>query len=133
MEHEKSQETAPLVRRKLPATRSGKTHKFIIRAKDRTIKGYIIANAHADGRLGEVFLKIAKAGEETSGMARCWGISISTCLQCRVDLKTLCKQYQYSRFEPAGFTDNPDIPNAHSIPDYVFKWLEMEFPETAIL
>ena len=31
------------------------------------------------------------------------------------------------RFEPSGFTKNPDIRNAASITDYVFRWLALQF------
>jgi ribonucleoside-diphosphate reductase alpha chain len=31
------------------------------------------------------------------------------------------------RFEPSGFTKNPDIPMAKSIMDYIFRWLASKF------
>src|SRR5207244_11642504 len=37
------------------------------------------------------------------------------------------KKFAYQRFEPSGFTKNPDIRHATSITDYVFRWLACQF------
>jgi ribonucleoside-diphosphate reductase alpha chain len=44
-----------------------------------------------------------------------------------VPLKVLCDKFSHTRFEPSGFTGNPDIPIAKSIADYIFRWLALKF------
>jgi ribonucleoside-diphosphate reductase alpha chain len=48
-------------------------------------------------------------------------------LQYGVPLEVFVNKFAHSRFEPAGFTKNPDIPIAKSVADYIFRWLGMEF------
>src|SRR5438874_9391620 len=55
------------------------------------------------------------------------GAAISIGLQYGVPLEVFVNKFAHSRFEPAGFTKNPDIPIAKSIADYIFRWLGMEF------
>jgi ribonucleoside-diphosphate reductase alpha chain len=57
-----------------------------------------------------------------------FGTAISLCLQYGVPVTELCKKFAHSRFEPSGFTQNPDIPIAKSIVDYIFRWLDQTFP-----
>ena len=40
------------------------------------------------------------------------------------------KRFSHVRFEPAGFTKNPEIPMAKSLVDYIFRWLEKQFTQT---
>jgi ribonucleoside-diphosphate reductase alpha chain len=39
----------------------------------------------------------------------------------------LLRKFAHQRFEPSGFTKNPEIRNAASIIDYVFRWLALQF------
>ncbi len=55
------------------------------------------------------------------------GTLTSIALQYGVPLESLVKKFAYQRFEPSGFTKNPDIRNATSITDYVFRWLGCQF------
>ena len=48
-------------------------------------------------------------------------------LQHGVPLKLLCDKFKHTRFEPSGWTGNPDIGYANSIMDYIFRWLELRF------
>ena len=64
-----------------------------------------------------------------SRLMDCFGTAISICLQYGVPVKELCQKFQHSRFEPSGFTKNPDIPVAKSIVDYIFRWLNRKFGE----
>jgi ribonucleoside-diphosphate reductase alpha chain len=48
-------------------------------------------------------------------------------LQYGVPLKVLADKFSHTRFEPSGFTGNPDIPIAKSITDYIFRWLSLKF------
>ena len=91
------------------------------------MEGYIIVGLYDDGLPAEMFLKLATAGEALRGLARCWSTCFSLCLQMGVPLEQLVEKFKYWRFEPAGWTSNPDIPNAHSVADYVARWLELTF------
>lgn len=115
------------MRRKPPTTRESLTHRFEILAKDGPVEGYITVGMFADGTPAEMFLVLARAGESMRGLARCWATCFSLCLQSGIPLEHLVEKFKYFRFEPAGFTRNPDIPNAQSIADYVARWMELTF------
>ena len=70
---------------------------------------------------------MAKEGSTIGGLMDVLGTSISIGLQYGVPLEVFVNKFAHSRFEPAGFTKNPDIPIAKSITDYIFRWLGMEF------
>ncbi len=112
-----------VMRRRLPATRVSKTHKFSIAGHD----GYLTYSIYEDGRLGEICIKMAKKGSALSGLLDAFAISVSIAIQYGVPLKALANKFIYSRFEPAGFTENPDIRIATSIIDYIFRYLALAF------
>jgi ribonucleoside-diphosphate reductase alpha chain len=114
--------TAP-VRRRLPDERQAITHKFSIAGHD----GYLTVGLYEDGQPGEMFLKMAKEGSTISGLMDTIAIMTSTALQYGVPLKALVDKFSHSRFEPSGFTPNPEIPFAKSVTDYVFRWLGLRF------
>ena len=114
-------------RERLAATRPALTHKFEIADHD----GYIIVGLYEDGRPGEVFLKIGKEGSTLGGLLDCVGILTSIALQHGIPLQSLVDKLSYVRFEPAGWTKDPDIRQAHSIVDYVFRWLAARFPASS--
>ncbi len=70
---------------------------------------------------------MAKEGSTIGGLMDVLGTSISIGLQYGVPLEVFVNKFAHSRFEPAGFTKNPDIPIAKSVADYIFRWLGMEF------
>ena len=70
---------------------------------------------------------MAKEGSTIGGLMDVLGTSISIGLQYGVPLEVFVNKFAHSRFEPAGFTQNPDIPIAKSVADYIFRWLGMEF------
>jgi ribonucleoside-diphosphate reductase alpha chain len=70
---------------------------------------------------------MAKEGSVVSGLMDSFATSISMALQYGVPLKVLCDKFSHTRFEPSGFTGNPDIPIAKSITDYIFRWLTLKF------
>ena len=72
---------------------------------------------------------MAKEGSTVGGTMDAFGTAISLCLQYGVPVKELIKKFAHSRFEPSGFSSNPDIPMAKSIVDYIFRWLDLTFPE----
>ena len=107
----------------LPHTRRSLTHKFDIQGHE----GYINVGFYPDGRPGELFITMAKEGSTIGGLMDVLGTAISIGLQYGVPLEVFVNKFAHSRFEPAGFTKNPDIPIAKSIADYIFRWLGMEF------
>jgi ribonucleoside-diphosphate reductase alpha chain len=110
-------------RERLPDERRSITHKF--RVGDQ--EGYITAGLYEDGRPGEIFVKIDKEGSTVSGLMDATALLTSVTLQYGVPLEDLARKLKNTRFEPYGRTNNPDIPWATSIVDYVFRWLERKF------
>jgi ribonucleoside-diphosphate reductase alpha chain len=110
-------------RRRLPAERSAVTHKFEITGHE----GYITVGLYADGTPGEIFLKMAKEGSTVSGLMDTFATTVSVALQYGVPLRDLVNKFAHVRFEPSGFTGNPEIPIAKSIVDYIFRWLASRF------
>jgi ribonucleoside-diphosphate reductase alpha chain len=111
-------------RKRMPSTRQSITHKFEIAGHE----GYLTVGIYDDGAPGELFITMAKEGSTVGGTMDAFGTAISLCLQYGVSITELVKKFAHSRFEPSGFTKNPEIPNAKSIVDYIFRWLEVTFP-----
>jgi ribonucleoside-diphosphate reductase alpha chain len=111
------------VRVKLPDTRDSVTHKFSIAGHE----GYLTVGLYADGKPGEIFLRMAKEGSTISGLMDTIATMTSIALQYGVPLKALTDKFSHTRFEPAGFTNNPEIPMAKSVTDYVFRYLANRF------
>jgi ribonucleoside-diphosphate reductase alpha chain len=111
------------LRRRLPAERQAVTHKFEIGGHE----GYITVGLYEDGGPGEIFVKMAKEGSTVSGLMDSFATAISLALQYGVPLKVLVDKFSHSRFEPSGYTGNPEIPIAKSIMDYIFRWLASRF------
>lgn len=111
------------LRRRLPDERQSITHKFSIAGHE----GYITVGMFEDGMPGEVFITMSKEGSTISGMMDSFATSISIALQYGVPLKVLVDKFSHARFEPSGFTNNPEIPIAKSISDYIFRWLGLKF------
>jgi ribonucleoside-diphosphate reductase alpha chain len=80
-----------------------------------------------DGMPGELFITMAKEGTTIGGLMDTVGTLTSIALQYGVPLESLVKKFAYQRFEPSGFTKNPDIRSTTSITDYVFRWLGCQF------
>ncbi len=110
-------------RRKLPDERKALTHKFNVGGHE----GYVTVGMYDDGTLGELFIVMAKEGSVVSGLMDGFATSVSMALQYGVPLQVLCDKFTHTRFEPSGFTGNPDIPIAKSVLDYIFRWLEHKF------
>ncbi len=110
-------------RRKLPSERNSITHKFSIGGHD----GYITVGMYEGGVPGEIFIKMAKEGSTLSGFMDGVALSVSIGLQYGVPLKALVDKLMNTRFEPSGYTGNPSIPYAHSVLDYIARWLGGRF------
>ena len=120
--NEKKEAVKP-VRRRLPATRPAETHKFSIAGHE----GYLTYSMYGDGGVGEIFIRMSKQGSTLAGLLDALAITVSVALQHGVPLKTLVHKFAFGRFEPAGYTGNPNIQVATSITDYVFRYLAMRF------
>jgi ribonucleoside-diphosphate reductase alpha chain len=111
------------MRRRLPDTRTAITHKFDIAGHE----GYLTVGLFEDGRPGELFVTMAKEGSTIGGLMDSIGTLTSMALQYGVPLEALLRKFAHQRFEPSGFTKNPEIRNASSITDYVFRWMAFQF------
>jgi ribonucleoside-diphosphate reductase alpha chain len=111
------------VRRKLPDERVAMTHKFSVEGQE----GYVTVGLYEDGKPGELFITMAKEGSTLSGVMDAFATAISLTLQYGVPLEFLVNKFSHVRFEPSGWTNNPQIPYAKSIIDYIFRWLAAKF------
>jgi ribonucleoside-diphosphate reductase alpha chain len=82
---------------------------------------------YEDGSPGEIFVMMSKQGSTISGLMDSFATAISYALQYGVPLRFLVDKFSHMRFEPSGFTKNPQIPYAKSIVDYLFRWLASKF------
>lgn len=121
-------------RRRMPETRQSVTHRFAVAGHE----GYLTVGLHDDGTPGELFVTMSKEGSTVSGLMNVIGLLTSLALQSGVPLSTLVDKLSHLRFEPSGFTGNPEIPFAKSFVDYIFRWVGGRFgdkpaviPETA--
>ena len=105
-------------RERLPTDRAGINHKFSINGHEC----YLTANMYPDGRLGELFIVMGMEGSTASGLMDTIGILVSLALQHHVPLSTLVSKFKGAKFEPY------EQGKASSLVDYIFTWLEREFP-----
>jgi ribonucleoside-diphosphate reductase alpha chain len=114
---------AAIVRKRLPDERRSITHKFDIGGHE----GYITVGLYDDGQPGEIFITMAKEGSTVSGLMDAFATQTSVALQYGVPLRSMVNKFSHMRFEPSGFTRNPEIPMAKSLIDYIFRWLASKF------
>lgn len=114
-------------RERLPEERRSVTHHFTIHAASGSIDGYLIVGLYNDGRVGELFVRIAKVGDTVAGFADQWAQAMSLLLQLGVPLRELCGRFAHTRFEPSGRTTSEHVRHAHSIIDYVCRYLMHRF------
>jgi len=111
------------VRRRMPETRASFTHKFSIAGHE----GYFTVGLFEDGQPGELFITMAKEGSTIGGLMDTIATLVSLSLQYGVPLQDLVRKFAHQRFEPSGYTANPQIRIAKSIVDYIFRWLGITF------
>lgn len=114
------------VRNRLPDERMSVTHKFEIGGHE----GYITVGLYPDRKPGELFITMAKEGSTVSGLISSFAQAISIGLQHGVPLKLFCEKFAHTRFDPSGWSGNPEIRHASSVMDYIFRWLELRFGST---
>jgi len=122
----KTDEAPRPVRRHLPVERHSITHKFGVAGHE----GYLTIGMYEDGTPGEIFIVMAKEGSTLSGVMDSFATTCSMALQYGVPLKVLVDKFTHTRFEPSGFTSNPQVPYAKSIMDYIFRYLASKFLPT---
>lgn len=110
-------------RKGLPSTRESITHKFSVGNHE----GYLTVGLHPDGTPGEIFMKMSKEGSTLSGMCQSFSRAFSLSLQYGLSVEDAVVRFKGMRFEPMGPTNNPDIPVASSLVDYIARYLEHEF------
>jgi ribonucleoside-diphosphate reductase alpha chain len=110
-------------RRKLPDERAAITHKFSVGGHE----GYLTVGLYEERQPGEIFITMAKEGSTVSGYTDCFATAISLALQYGVPLRVLCEKFSHTRFEPSGWSTNPEVGYAKSVMDYIFRWLAMKF------
>jgi ribonucleoside-diphosphate reductase alpha chain len=115
-------------RRRLPMDRTAICHKFEVAGHE----GYIHVGFYEDGTPGEIFIRMAKEGSTISGLMDSIATLTSLALQYGVPLEALVNKFGHVRFEPSGFTKNPDIPYAKSLTDYIFRFLGTRFLSTEL-
>ncbi len=111
------------VRHRLQEERASITHKFKIGDHE----GYITVGLYPNGEPGELFITMAKEGSTVSGLMDSFALTTSIALQHGVPLRLLCEKFAHTRFEPSGWSGNPDLGYAKSITDYIFRWLQLRF------
>ncbi|HEY0752295.1 MAG TPA: vitamin B12-dependent ribonucleotide reductase, partial [Chitinophagaceae bacterium] len=110
-------------RRSLPAKRRGFTQK----AKINGQAVFLRTGEYADGTVGEIFIDMAKEGATMRSMLNCFAISISIGLQYGVPLEEFVEKFVFTKFDPAGFVEHPNIKSTTSIVDFVFRVLGYEY------
>ena len=110
-------------RRSLPAKRRGFTQK----AKINGQAIFLRTGEYSDGTLGEIFIDMAKEGATMRSMLNCFAIAISIGMQYGVPLEEFVDKFAFTRFEPAGFVEHPNIKSTTSIVDFIFRVLGYEY------
>ena len=110
------------VRKRLPKSRQSTTTSFTVGGAE----GYMTAGRYEDGSLGEIFMKMGKQGSTLAGVMDAFSIAVSIGLQHGVPLETYLSKFTNLKFEPSGFTDDPDIRMSQSILDYAFRRLALD-------
>jgi ribonucleoside-diphosphate reductase alpha chain len=116
-------EAARPVRERLPRSRTSRTFEF--RVAD--CKGFVTVGEYADGRPGELFIRVSKQGSTLAGIMDAFAIAVSHGLQYGVPLRAFVEALVGMRFEPAGITDDPEVRIANSLIDYLFRRLALEY------
>lgn len=98
-------------------------HKFAVDGHE----GYLHVGLLPNGHPGEIFIRMAKEGSTLSGLMDILAVQISLCLQHGVPLEEITEHFKHTRYEPAGQTNNPAIPEASSLTDYIGKYLALKF------
>ncbi len=115
---------AKIVERKtLPGKRRGYNQKAKINGQTLFLR----TGEYNDGTIGEIFIDMAKEGATVRSMLNCFAIAISIGLQYGVPLEEFVEKFVFTRFEPSGMVDHPNIKTTTSIIDFIFRSLAYEY------
>jgi len=115
--------TEVLRRTRLPLVRKGQTYELMLGGH----KAYLRTGNYEDGRLGEVFIDMHRAGATLRSIMNCFAMAVSVSLQYGVPLEEFVDCLTFSKFEPCGLTNHPRIRIATSVIDFVFRILGDEY------
>jgi ribonucleoside-diphosphate reductase alpha chain len=110
-------------RRTLPAKRRGFTQKAKINGQTLFLR----TGEYSDGTVGEIFIDMAKEGATMRSLSNCFAIAVSIGLQYGVPLEEFVEKFVFTRFEPSGMVDHPNIKSTTSIVDFIFRSLAYEY------
>ena len=110
-------------RKQLPAKRRG----YTIKGKVGGQALFLRTGEYTDGTLGEIFIDMAKEGATMRSLLNSFAVAISVGLQYGVPLEEYVDKFAFTRFEPSGIVDHPNIKNATSVLDYIFRLLAYEY------
>ena len=110
-------------RKSLPAKRRGFTQKARIGGQVLFLR----TGEYNDGTVGELFIDLAKEGSTLRSLMNCFAISISVGLQYGVPLEEFVDKFVFTKFEPQGMVDHPNIKTTTSIVDFIFRALAYEY------
>jgi ribonucleoside-diphosphate reductase alpha chain len=110
-------------RKSLPAKRRGYTQKAKINGQVLFLR----TGEYNDGTLGEIFIDLAKEGSTLRSLMNCFAISVSVGLQYGVPLEEFVEKFVFTKFEPAGMVDHPNIKTTTSLVDFVFRALAFDY------
>jgi ribonucleoside-diphosphate reductase alpha chain len=110
-------------RKSLPAKRRGFTQKA--RVGGQVI--FLRSGEYNDGTLGEIFVDLYKEGSTVRSLMNCFAIAISVGLQYGVPLEEFVEKFVFTKFEPSGMVDHPNIKTTTSLVDFVFRALAYEY------
>jgi ribonucleoside-diphosphate reductase alpha chain len=110
-------------RKQLPAKRRG----YTIKGKVGGQAIFLRTGEYGDGTLGEIFVDMAKEGATMRSLLNSFAIAISVGLQYGVPLEEYVDKFTFSRFEPSGMVEHPNIKSATSVLDYIFRLLAYEY------
>ncbi len=123
LENKPETTTEKAIQRKLPYKRKGMT----IASKINGNKIFLRTGEYEDGTIGEIFVDMHKAGSSYRSLMSCFAIAVSIGLQHGVPLEKFVDLFTFTRFEPSGLTDHPNIRSATSVIDFIFRVLGMEY------
>lgn len=110
-------------RKPLPTERPSITRRI----KIGDLKGFVTVGLYEDGTPGEVFITMKTVGSFERGLCHALALMISLALQHGVPISKIAEKLTGLKFEPSGFTGKADIPQVHSIADYIGQWLRLRF------
>ncbi|HEX6334108.1 MAG TPA: vitamin B12-dependent ribonucleotide reductase, partial [Flavisolibacter sp.] len=88
---------------------------------------FLRTGEYSDGTVGEIFIDMAKEGATMRSMLNCFAIAVSIGLQYGVPLEEYVEKFVFTKFDPAGFVEHPNIKTSTSIVDFIFRALGYEY------